>query len=277
VKVDAHQHFWHYDPSEYGWIGAEMSCLMRDFLPGDLAREQLPIGFDGSIVVQARQSLGETEWLLQLAETSPRLLGVVGWLDLCSEALPAQLEQCASHPKLRGVRHVVQDEPDDAFLLRDDFINGVAQLREYGFTYDILIFPRHLPAACAFVSRLPDQPFALDHLAKPSIKDGIVEPWAGDLRKLAAFPNVQCKLSGMVTEADWHQWRPEHLLPYLEVALEAFGPERLMIGSDWPVCTVAGSYREVIGVVVECIGTLSTREQALILGENAVRFYGVKQ
>jgi L-fuconolactonase len=275
VKLDAHQHFWHYGP-EYAWISDEMSCLKRDFLPEDLAGEQSPLGFGGSVAVQARQSLAETEWLLHLAEANARIAGVVGWVDLCSEALPAQLNRYAPHAKLCGVRHVVQDEPDDAFLLRDDFRRGIGRLREHGLTYDLLIYPRHLAAACDLVAQLPEQPFVLDHLAKPFIRDGILEPWARELRRLAAFPNVHCKLSGLVTEAEWQGWRQEDFAPYLEVALEAFGPARLMIGSDWPVCTVAASYAQAIGVVTDSISALSDHEQRLILGESARQFYGVR-
>ncbi len=275
MKVDAHQHFWHYG-REYAWISDEMSCLKRDFLPDDLAREQSPLGFEGSIAVQARQSLAETEWLLHLAETNPRIAGVVGWVDLCSDALPAQLGRYAPHPKLCGVRHVVQEEPDDRFMLRDDFRRGITRLREHGLTYDILIYPRHLSAACGLVAQFPEQPFVLDHLAKPFIKDGVLEPWASELRRLAAFPNVQAKLSGLVTEGRWQGWQRADFAPYLEVALEAFGAARLMIGSDWPVCTVAASYAEAVGIVMEAISALSTDEQELILGENARRFYGVE-
>ena len=276
MKLDAHQHFWCYNQREYGWIGDEMAALRRDFLPADLAREQLPLGFDGSIAVQARQSVAETEWLLQLAEENKRLHAVVGWLDLCSPELPAQLERFAPHPKLCGVRHVVQDEPDDQFMLREDFLRGIAQLQQWKLSYDILIFPRHLPIAGELVSRFPEQAFVLNHLAKPSVRQGELEPWRTDMRALASHPNVCCKASGLMTEADWNNWRAADFRPYLEIAFEAFGIERIMIGSDWPVCTLAVSYAETVGLVIEYLRDLSLSEQDLVLGKNAQTWYGVR-
>jgi len=275
MKIDAHQHFWRYNDREYGWISDRMAALRRDFLPEDLAREQGPLGFDGSVAVQARQSLAETEWLLELADEHPRLRGVVGWVDLCSPEVGAQLDRFADRPKLRGIRHVVQDEPDDRFLLRADFLRGVGLLGRRGLTYDILIYPRHLPAACELARRFPEQPFVLDHIAKPFIREGKIEPWAADIRALAAHPNVCCKLSGMVSEADWERWKPADFEPYLDVVVEAFGPRRLMIGSDWPVCTVAASYAEAMGMVTGYIGRLSQEDRSLVLGGNAASFYGI--
>jgi L-fuconolactonase len=275
MKIDAHQHFWRYNDREYGWISDRMAALRRDFLPEDLAREQGPLGFDGSVAVQARQSLAETEWLLELADEHPRLRGVVGWVDLCSPEVGAQLDRFAGRPKLRGVRHVVQDEPDDRFLLREDFLRGVGLLGRRGLTYDILIYPRHLAAARELAGRFREQAFVLDHIAKPSIREGKIEPWATDIRALAAHPNVCCKLSGMVTEADWERWKPADFQPYLDVVVEAFGPRRLMVGSDWPVCTVAASYAEVMGMVTDYIGRLSQEDQSLVLGGNAASFYGI--
>jgi L-fuconolactonase len=275
VKLDAHHHLWRYNDREYGWIGDEMGVLRRDFLPDELAREQSALGFDGGIAVQARESLAETEWLLGLAGEYDHIRGVVGWVDLCSPDLPAQLERFAANPKLRGVRHVVQDEPDEQFMLRQDFLRGIEQLRQWKLAYDILIYPRHLPAACELVRRFPEQVFVLDHMAKPPIKSRALEPWATGLRALAALPNVACKASGMVTEADWTRWRPADLRPYLDVVFEAFGTERVMIGSDWPVCTLAASYEETMGVVTEYIGNLSAPERGLVLGENAMRWYGI--
>lgn len=275
VKIDAHQHFWRYDAGEYGWIGADMAALKRDFLPEDLRAEQLPLGFGGSVAVQARQSLAETEWLLRLADENPRIGAVVGWVDLRAPDAEAQLRRLAGHPKLRGVRHVVQDEPDDRFMLREDFQRGVALLRRFGLTYDILIYARHLPVACDFVSRFPDQPFVLDHLGKPPIRQRGLSPWREYLRRLAAFPNVRAKLSGLVTEADWRRWRPEDIRPFLDVAMEAFGPRRLMIGSDWPVCTLAGSYAQVMGVVLDYVQGLGADERDAVLGGTASGFYGI--
>ena len=276
MRLDAHQHFWGYGADEYGWIGEEEAALKRDFLPNDLAVELKRTGFDGCVAVQARQSLVETEWLLELAEGYSFIRGVVGWLDLYSTELPAQLERFATHPKLCGVRHVVQDEPDDRFMLREDFLRGIAQLKQWDLAYDILIFPRHLRVTRELVGRFPEQRFILDHMAKPPIRQAALEPWASDLRALAALPNVACKVSGLVTEADWRHWKPSDLWPYVDTALEAFGAERAMIGSDWPVCTLAASYGDAMGAMVARLGDLSAREQALVLGGSAESWYGIR-
>lgn len=272
MKLDAHQHFWRYSAAEYPWIPTG-SALERDWLPEDLAALQQPLGFDGSIAVQARQTLEETRWLLTLAVRHPRIRGVVGWVDLRSLEAAAQLREFAAHPKFVGVRHVVQDEPDERFMLGAEFLRGLAQLHEFGLTYDLLIFPKQLPAAREVVARFPEQAFVLDHLAKPKIKQGALEPWATELRALARHPNVCCKLSGLVTEADHRQWQVDDLLPYLDVAAEAFGPARLMIGSDWPVCLLAASYQRTMEAVMRWAGKFSSTEQAGILGENCARFY----
>jgi L-fuconolactonase len=228
------------------------------------------------VAVQARQTLEETAWLLELAAEHAFIKGVVGWVDLCGSDLEAQLERFSSDPKFRGVRHVVQDEADDGFMLRDEFLRGIGGLAGHGLVYDILIFARHLPVACEMVARFPEQPFVLDHIAKPPIKAGLLEPWAAGIKRLASFPNVGCKVSGMVTEADWSAWQPADLRPYSDVVLEAFGPGRLLFGSDWPVCTLAGSYEQVLGIVTGAIGRLSGDEQSAILGENARRFYNLE-
>ena len=275
-RIDAHQHFWEYSQQDYGWIGPEMSILQRDHLPEDLLPLLNSEGIGGTVAVQARQALRETEWLLELADRHPLVWGVVGWVDLCGPGLQAQLERFSGHPKFRGVRHVVQDEPDDQFMLRPDFVRGLGALRAFGLTYDLLVFPRHLSVACQVVSQFPDQPFVLDHIAKPPIKARQIEPWASDMRNLAACPNVCCKVSGMVTEADWDRWQPVDMEPYLEVVFEAFGPKRIMFGSDWPVCTVAGTYSEVAGIVHDYVHALSPDEQAAIWGETAQRFYGLR-
>jgi L-fuconolactonase len=276
VRIDAHQHFWPYSPQEYGWIGPDMAVLQQDRLPEDLAPLLAASGIDGTVAVQARQSLDETQWLLDLADQRPFIKGVVGWVDLRSPDLPVQLERFSTHPRFRGVRHVVQDEPDDRFMLGDDFQRGIDQLAEFGLTYDLLIFPRHLPAACELVARFPVQPFVLDHIAKPLIKDGLLEPWATGIRRLASFPHVWCKVSGLVTEADWHGWQPADFHPYLDVIFEAFGPERIMFGSDWPVCTLAGSYARVVGLVFDYIEHLSADEQAAVWGRTATQFYSLE-
>jgi len=252
-----------------------MAVLRRNFLPADLQAELQHASFDGAIAVQARQTVQETKWLLELAASSPFILGVVGWADLQSPNVRTELEQLAENPKLVGIRHVVQSEPDDRFLLQPAFLRGIAALEELGLAYDILIYPRHLPVASEFVQRFPQQRFVLDHLAKPLIKSGSLQPWSSDLRNLAQFPNVYCKLSGMVTEADWRNWKPQDIKPYLDVAMECFGPERLMIGSDWPVCTVAASYTEVMNVVSDYLGGYPQNVRDAVLGGNAAKFWNL--
>jgi len=273
MHIDAHQHFWIYKAEEYDWIDESMGRLRRDFLPGDLGPERKRAGFHGSIAVQARQSLEETRWLLELADGDPSIMGVVGWVDLCSTEAHSQLAAFARNPKLVGVRHIVQSEPDDQFLLRKEFLRGIGLLEEFDLTYDILIYPRHLPVAAEFVKRFPKIRFVLDHLAKPHIKTGEIEPWATGIRALAKIPNVCCKLSGLVTEADWQSWKPEQIMPYLDVAFDAFGPERLMIGSDWPVCLVAASYETALNVVKNYLLQFSSEIQENVLGGNARRFW----
>lgn len=273
MHIDAHQHFWIYKAEEYDWIDDSMARLQQDFLPGDLGPERQKAGFQGSIAVQARQSLEETRWLLELADGDPSIMGVVGWVDLRSSEVRSQLAAFARNSKLVGVRHIVQSEPDDHFLLRDDLLRGIALLEEFDLTYDILIYPKHLPVAAEFVERFPKLRFVLDHLAKPHLKTGEIEPWAAGIRSLARFANVSCKLSGLVTEADWQSWQPEQITPYLDVAFDAFGPERLMIGSDWPVCLVAGPYATVVGVVKTYLEQFSSETRENVLGGNARRFW----
>jgi L-fuconolactonase len=274
--IDAHQHFWRYSADEFGWIDDSMSSLRRDFGPDDLKPELERTGFQGSIVVQARQSVEETRWLLELAGGSPLILGVVGWVDLRSPDVRSQLQVFAGNPKLVGVRHVVQSEPDERFLLHSEFLRGITVLEEFDLTYDILIYPRHLPVAAEFVRHFPRQRFVLDHLAKPLIKGASIHPWEAGMRSLAKFPNVYCKLSGMVTEADWQNWKPEHLTPYLDIAVDCFGSDRLMIGSDWPVCTVAASYKQTMNVVFDYLRKHPSDVQDAVLGGNAHRFWKLK-
>ena len=273
TRVDAHQHFWRYRPADYPWIGDSMGVLRRDYLPTDLEPALAGRQLHSSVAVQASATVAETEWLLALAETYPSVAGVVGWVDLCSADAPAVLARLAAHPRLRGIRHIVQDEPDDAFLLREDFLRGVEALVELDLTYDILIYPRQLPAAVEFVRRLPRHRLVVDHLAKPCIASGILEPWASELRRLARYDHVHCKLSGMVTEASWTSWRPEHVRPYVDVALDAFGPDRVMFGSDWPVCLLAASYEEVVDVAREAVAHLSEGDREAVFGGTAWRFY----
>jgi L-fuconolactonase len=275
MRIDAHQHFWVYRPDEYPWITDRLAALRRDFLPEHLAPLRTAAAIDGSIAVQARQSLEESRWLLGLAERHPSVLGVVGWVDLCSDAVDEPLRELSGHPKFVGVRHVVQDEPDDRFLLRPDFLRGVGRLRAFGLTYDLLIYPRQLPAALPFVRHFPDQPIVLDHLAKPAVTGGGLSPWREQVRELARAPNVCCKLSGLVTEADWLRWRAEDFRPYLDVALEAFGEDRLMFGSDWPVCLLAAGYEQVSEIIARFTEGLGETARQKIFGDSAARFYGI--
>lgn len=276
MKIDSHQHFWNYSAAEYPWIGSGMERLTRDYLPADLAAVAGAEGVEGSVAVQARQSLAESRWLLGLAEEHPLIRGVVGWVDLRSEGVATVLAELSTHGKFVGVRHVVQDEPDLRFLLNADFVRGVRQLRPFGLTYDLLLYPPQLPAAVELVAMLPEQPFVLDHLAKPRIKTGGIQPWRRDIEALARHGNVCCKVSGMVTEAAWRGWKAADFRPYLDVVLEAFSPERLMFGSDWPVCLLAGEYADVVGIASDFVSRLSATEQSLLWGGTATRFYGLR-
>lgn len=276
MHIDAHQHFWKYDAREYEWIDDSMAALRRDFLPADLKPELERNGFQGCVAVQARSTVEETRWLLKLAERSDFIRGVVGWVDLRSPRLRTELESFAGKSKLVGVRHIVQSEPDDRFLLQPDFLRGIAMLEEFNLAYDILIYTKHLPVAAEFVRRFPRQRFVLDHLAKPPIKNGAVDVWESGIRELASFPNVYAKVSGLVTEADWQTWKPENIRPYLSVAFECFGPRRLMIGSDWPVCTVAGTYARVTEVVKDYLGKYTAEDKEAVLGGNAAKFWRLK-
>lgn len=277
MKIDAHQHFWIYKPEEYGWIDDSMLPLRRNFLPADLKPELERGGFQGCVAVQAAHTLEETKWLLELAEQNAFILGVVGWVNLLApEAeLTAQLGELNKNPKLVGIRHVVQAESDDRFLLRPDFLRGIVLLEQFDLAYDILIYPKHLSVAAEFAARFSRQRFVLDHLAKPLIKQGTLQPWKQGIEHLAKNQNVYCKLSGMVTEADWQNWKPEQMIPYMDVALEYFGPERLMIGSDWPVCLVAANYSRTMDVVKNYIGKIRGDAQEAIMGGNAARFWKI--
>jgi L-fuconolactonase len=276
MKIDTHHHFWKYNNRDYVWISAGMDKLRRDHLPADLLPVMTTTGITATVAVQARQCLEESAWLLQLADEYPFIRAVVGWVDLSSDRVIEQLETLAQHPKFRGVRHVVHDEPDDNFMLRESFLNGLSQLKRFGLTYDLLLFPRHLPIACDVVKRFPDQPFVLDHIAKPPVRAREMEPWASDLKRLAGFANVFCKISGLVTEAKWDSWKAQDFEPYLDVVLSAFGPHRLMIGSDWPVCTLAAEYTSVIKVETDYISRLSANEQHAILEQNPIEFYSIR-
>lgn len=276
MKIDAHQHFWMYNGIDYGWINNRMRVLKRNYLPPDLQPELLKAGFSGSVAVQARQTVEETRWLLQLAAHHDYIRGVVGWVDLCSEnELRSQLDEFCKSKKFAGVRHVVHDEPEDNFMLRDDFLKGISLLKGYNLTYDLLLFPKHLPVARLVVSMFPEQKFVVDHISKPLIKDQIINPWNEDLIMLAENQNVWCKLSGMVTEADWEKHRPEDFYPYLDVVFRAFGTGRIMIGSDWPVCLLAGEYYDVMDIINGYISEMPADIRQKILGFNCIDFYGL--
>ena len=274
MRIDAHQHFWHYDPARDAWITEEMSVLRRNFLPDELEAHLAAHEIEGSVAVQADQSEHETDFLLQLAARYPSILGVVGWVDLAAADLVERLEHFSGFERFCGVRHIAQAEPDD-FLEREDIVRGIGQLRDFGLTYDILVYPPQLPAAIALVQELPDQRFVVDHLAKPRIRDGEMEPWATQMRELATHPNVWCKVSGLVTEADWTQWHADDIRPYLDVVFEAFGPERLMFGSDWPVCLLAASYQQVVQLIGEYAADFSTGAREALFGGTAQQFYGL--
>ena len=278
-RVDAHQHFWRYGPRTHAWIDDSMAVLKRDFLPADLEPLLQTNGFDGCVAVQAQQDVAETAWLLALAEEHGFIRGVVGWVDLLAPDVERQLDQFAQHPKLRGVRHIVQSEPD-GFMARDHFRRGIAALERWSLTYDILIYEQQIAEAVDLVRAFPRQPFVIDHIAKPDIKSHTtgatsIDAWRAGMQALARHENVYCKLSGMVTEGDWDNWTAADFAPYVEVVVEAFTPERCMIGSDWPVCTLAGSYGSVTGLVLDYIARLSPGEQVAVLGGSARKVYGI--
>ena len=275
MRVDAHQHFWRYDPQRHKWIDDNMSVLKRDFLPDEFVRELGVNQMDASIAVQVDQSEAETLFLLELADANPSIAGVVGWVDLRSSAVTERLQYFSQFEKLRGFRHIVQAEPDD-FLARPDFVSGLAALEPFGYTYDVLVYPRQLPAAIRLAAKLPQHTFVLDHIAKPEIKSGLLHPWRKQICELAAHPNVFCKLSGLVTEAHWQNWTPEDFKPYLDVVFENFGPERLMFGSDWPVCLLAADYGQVKRLIADYVHRNAPDHENAIFGENAMRCYGLK-
>jgi L-fuconolactonase len=274
MNIDSHQHFWRYDPRSHGWITDEMALLKRDFMPQDLIPELRANQMEGSIAVQTDQSVGENAFLLDLAQN--QVLGVVGWVNLCSPMLSGELERFSKFEKLRGFRHIAQSEADDRFLAREDVVRGIRQLQNHHFTFDILIYPRQLPAAIELVEKIPEQRFVLDHMAKPEIRSGERKQWAKQMQRLAANRNVYCKASGLVTEANWHTWRESDFKPYLDVVFEAFGAERIMFGSDWPVCLVAGNYAKVKAIVANYVAQLPNEQQEKVFGGNAIEFYGLK-
>jgi L-fuconolactonase len=272
-RIDAHQHFWKFDPVRDAWIDESMKRIQRDFYPQDLKPLLDAHGFDGCVLVQADQSDAETEYLLSLAWQFPFIKGIVGWIDLQANDISERLEQCAHNKVLKGFRHVLQGEKQRDFMLRPDFMRGIAALQRYEYTYDILIYPDQLPYAKQFVAAFPNQPFVIDHLAKPYIKHQEIDAWRADMRDMASFPNVYCKISGMVTEADWVMWKEKDLTPYIDAVVEAFGVQRLMFGSDWPVCLNAAEYEQVVNIVKNYFASFSRSEQELIFGTAATRFY----
>ncbi|KYG83741.1 amidohydrolase family protein [Roseivirga echinicomitans] len=273
MKIDAHQHFWQYNPVRDSWIDNSMSVLMRDFLPSELKEEMDNNGIDGCITVQADQSEEETNFLLQLAQSNSFIKGVVGWIDLRAANAEDRLAHFATNEKLKGLRHIVQAEPDEHFMLQNDFKRGISFLSKYRLTYDILIFPKHLGTALELVKQFPEQPFVIDHLAKPQIKEQVFSPWKEQIQALAKAPNVFCKVSGLVTEANWHNWKMEDIRPYLDIAFEAFGTDRLMFGSDWPVCKLAGNYTTTCVLMEEYLKDFSEVDKAKFWGINAAKFY----
>jgi L-fuconolactonase len=277
--VDSHHHFWqHSQPFDYSWQDTEeLAPIRRDYLPKDLEPLIRAVEVDRTIVVQTQHNVAETRWLLSMAEQNDFIAGVVGWVDLADEQCEQQLLEFRDHPKFVGVRHVTQDEPDDDFIVRPDVIRGLKVLEKHGIPFDLLFFVKHLKHAATLARQLPELPMVLDHLAKPRIKEGATADWIDNFRAAAQFPNVYCKLSGMITEADWQNWKPADLKPYVETALECFGPQRCMFGSDWPVCELAGTYDQVHTALTACLGPLSESETDAIFAETAMAFYRVNR
>jgi len=275
MRIDSHHHFWKYNKAEYGWMNDQMARIRRDFLPSDLKQEIDAAGIDGVVSVQARQTVQETQVLLDFADDNEFIKGVVGWAPLIDADLSKALDRFKGREKLKGYRHVLHDEEDDRYMLRDDFNDGVAKLKDYGLTYDILIFEKHLPQTLQFVDRHPNQIFIVDHIAKPRIRDGLRSPWQGLMIELSHRPNIYCKVSGMATEADWQNWTEDELRPYFDTVLSAFGATRLMFGSDWPVCLVAVEYVRWANLVKKWVSELSADEQERLLGGSAAEAYGL--
>lgn len=276
--IDSHQHFWQHSlPFDYAWQdGPEMAPIRRDYLPADLKPQIDAVGVERTIFVQTQHNTAENDWVLQLAAENDFIAGVVGWVDLASENCEEQLLRYKEHPKFVGIRHVTHDEPDDDFIVRPEVINGLRILQKHQVPFDLLFYVKHLHHASTLARELPNLPMVIDHLAKPRIKDAAMSDWLENFRAAAQFPNVYCKLSGMVTEADWQNWTATDLKPYVEAALEYFGPNRCMYGSDWPVCELAGSYEQVYNALVDVLGPISESERDAIFSETASRFYNLK-
>jgi len=271
--IDAHQHFWDPGRLTYPWMrGEAVAPLCRPFLPGDLEPILRDAGVDRTVVVQAQSSLDETRWLLDLADANAFIAGVVGWVDLTSCDLPGVLDELEKGPKFKGVRHQAEDEPD-GWLNRPDVLGGLGELARRGIPYDLLVRPGHLRSVRVIADRLPELRMVVDHMAKPRIASRRMDPWAGDLAQVAGIPAVSCKLSGMITEADWKAWTPGDLKPYIDHVVEQFGFDRVMFGSDWPVCVLAGTYARVLEALNDCLGEISASDRAKVFGENARAFY----
>jgi len=275
LRIDSHQHFWKFDPVRDSWITEEMSVIQRDFLPQDLQPVLQQNGFDSCVTVQSDQSYDENRFQLHNAALNDFIKGIVGWVDLMSPGIEKDLEYLSVFEKMKGFRHVLQGEKDRAFMLQPAFMKGIGLLKKYNFTYDILVFPDQLKHTLDFVKAFPSQPFVIDHIAKPYIRDKKIDEWKKDLEAVAKHDNVYCKISGMVTEADWKHWKKTDLTPYIDTVVEAFGTNRIMYGSDWPVCLVAGSYEKVTGVVKDHFASFSKTEQELFFGGNAINFYNL--
>ncbi|WP_187262483.1 amidohydrolase family protein [Pontibacter beigongshangensis] len=273
LKIDAHQHFWKFDPVRDSWINDDMAVIRRDFLPEDLQPVLQQNGFDGCVLVQSAQPEFENDFLLEQAANHSFIKGVVGWVDFFAEDLEQRLEQCTRFEKLKGFRYILQGAEDRALMLTPEFRKGISRLQPFGYTYDILIFPDQLGYSRELVAEFPEQPFVIDHIAKPYIKDKKLDGWKQDMQAMAVHPNVLCKISGMVTEADWQNWKKEDFRPYLDTVVEAFGTDRIMYGSDWPVCLVAGAYEEMLAIVQDYFSAFSAQEQAAFFGGNAQSFY----
>ena len=275
MRIDSHQHFWNFDPVRDSWITDDMAVIQKDFLPADFEIVLKKNNFDGSIVVQSDQSENENGFQLKNADQNDFIKGVVGWVDLQANDIGERLSYYSSFKKMKGFRHVLQGESNRALMLKPGFMNGIRKLEKFGFTYDILIYADQLKYIPEFVGAFMNQKFVVDHLAKPRIRDGVIGDWKKEIQNIARFENVYCKLSGMVTEADWKNWKQDDFIPYIDVVIEAFGPNRVMFGSDWPVCLVAASYEQMLGIVEEYFSSFSETEQQLFFGMNAIKFYNL--
>lgn len=276
MNLDSHQHFWKYDPTKHVWITNDMSILKKDYLPKDLEKEFKTSNIQGSVAVQASQSEDETIFLTDLANEHHSIKAIVGWVNLSANNTSERLAYFVDKsPKIKGFRHVIHDEPDAHFMLRKNFQHGISLLNAYNLTYDLLIYPEHLEPSIKLVKSFPNQKFIIDHIAKPDMKNGNIDRWKRQMQKLGQYDNVWCKLSGMVTETHWHEWKYDDFVPFLDVVLDAFGTNRLLFGSDWPVCLLSGSYDEVKSIITEYISELTTSEQNKIMGDNAIKFYDI--